>query len=400
MKKRLAVVLMVFLAFAAVSASTLKDPQPAPKLTIDLATLGYKSPIYREHSDREVFRDLTITMQDEFPYVAFISENVAAVYFTRLEREAEAADSAYRLEVFFVDINSGKLVAHRTWKALRKQWWGDGYDSEGTIIAVRGGFLVQADATLELYSPDLQLVKSLDLRASTAKDSAMWSVKVAPGGHVIQVQPGPSVTQVHRGAISSFGGGDSGASIWLKSDTLEKIGTQIYYPGARTVSENSIVLQRVHCIDIERSGEPSRHLYCPEDQSLEFPVFLKNDEVVCSYHTGFVVLSAQGAEIWKAGEPDPGDPKRKLQVGSPVASMDGSRFGVYLTPYKGHSEFDGIRLRGGYLSIFVFDEHSRQRIFIAAGDDNLMGSYALSPQGATLAVIIGKSVAIYQLPSA
>ncbi len=393
MKKTLALILTVLLGFNAVSAATSKGPLPAPALTIDLATLGYPAET-QPFSDTDIFAD-------RLTHFTFVSESVLAVYFTRPKRETDEGDLPRRLEVFFVDINSGKLIEHRTWKTLRKQWSGDGYDTEGTICAVRGGFLVQANATLQLYSHDLRLLKSLDLRASTAKSSAMWSVKSAPGGDMIQVQPGSSLTQVHHGAISWFEGGDSGASIWLRSDTFEQIGTQTYFPGDRTVSENSIVAQRFDCLDImKRSGEPTRHLYCPEHQGVEYLEFLTNDEIIISLNTQFVVLSTQGAEIWKAGEPDPGVSNRRFYIGLPIPSMDGSRFAVYLTPYKRHSDFDGVRLRKGFRSVFVYDGHSRQHIFVAAVDKKLMELSALSTNGATLAIKVGKTVAVYKLPPA
>jgi hypothetical protein len=181
MCKKMTLVIVFLFGIEAVAASA----QPATTSTIDLTTLGYSKAKPINQSNKESFRDLTLLMQDEHSRLSFVSGNVLAMYFNRGPDQAEGGASASandRMEVFFLNLDSGKLIERRTWKTLKRKWFNDSYDTEGRIIEVHTGFVVQASGKLELYSPDLRLVKSYDLRADDSASPEMWSVAVAPGG--------------------------------------------------------------------------------------------------------------------------------------------------------------------------------------------------------------------------
>lgn len=401
MGKTRILVVALLLGLPVILASPLKEQLPTPTLSVNLASLGYNPPKPPSHTDREVFHDLTILMQESGTNFTFVDRNVAAVYFTRpSEKNQHGSSSDYQMEVFFVNTDSGKLIERRIWNTLRRQWFDNSYDSEGKIMEVRNGFLVQANARLELYSPDLRLVKSYDLKANFSDAMGMWNTEVAPGGEVIHVQPSEKVSQAGHGNVSYFaGGGGETEGVWLRADSFEKIATQTYYPGANVISNNSIVSPRIHCVDIQPIGERARHLHCT-DFAPGNPTFLNDNEIVVGYGTNFVVFSTQGTELWKVGAPDPGS-DRKLELGVGSRSLDGSRFVVSASALKRNVEFAGVpigRWLGG--TLLVFDENCRERVFSVTRDKHSMGFVALSSDGGTMAVLTESTLDMYKLPVA
>ncbi len=404
MYKKLILVIALLLGFEAGAASTEKEPQAAPASTVDLAVLGYSrpKPIYR--SNKESFRDLTLLMQDEHSRLSFVSANILAVYFSRLTDKTEgepAATPSYQMEVFFLNLDSGKLIEHRTWETLKRQWFNDSYDTEGRVMEVHTGFLVHASGKLELYSPDLRLVKSYDLGTDDSGPTGMWSVTVAPGGDTIHVQPSAQTNQVRHGSVSYFTGAGEAEGSWLRSDSFGKIGTQVYFGGIHSSSNDAIVTKMAHCLDLQRIGESSRHLACSTPAAAGLPMFLNDREILSVHNTGFSVLSTQGTEVWAAGEPDSGI-HRALSVESHKRSMDGSRFAISITAYKKKVEFDGVSIARSPLdTIVVYDETCRHPVFSVTTPQGPSDSaFALSPDGRTLAVLAGPTVNTYKLPEA
>jgi hypothetical protein len=405
MCKKLTLAIVLLLALEEGATSTEKVPQPAPTSTVDLAILGYSkaNPVYP--SNKESFRDLTLLMQDEDSRLSFVSGNVLAVYFNRPSDKTEAGASAtptYRMEVFFLNLDSGKLIEHRTWTTLKRQWFNDSYDTEGRIMEVHAGFLVHASGKLELYSPDLRLVRSHDLRGDSSGPTGMWSVAVAPGGDTIHIQPSAQqASQVRHGSVSYFTGEGEAEGSWLRSDSFEKIGSQLYFGGPDSISNDALVTKRAHCLDLQRIGERSRHLSCSKPAADGIPMFLNDREILSVHYAGFSLLSTQGTEAWTVGGPDPGI-RRTLLVGSHQRSMDGSRFAISLTAYKKKVEFDGIPVaRSPLETMAVYDETCRRSIFSVSTPEGRADSvFALSPDGRTLAVLAGATVSIYRLPEA
>jgi hypothetical protein len=404
MCKKLILVIVFLLGLEAGAASTGKEPEPAPTSIVDLAILGYGNakPVYR--SNKESFRDLTLLMQDEHSRLSFVSANTLAVYFSRLfgKTEGEHATSPrYQMEVFFLDLDSGKLIEHRTWKTLKRQWFNDSYDTEGRVMAVHTGFLVHASGKLELYSPDLRLVNSYDPCADDSGCTGMWSVAVAPGGNTIHVQPSAQTNQVRHGSVSYFTGTGEAEGSWLRSGSFQRIGSQLYLSGPDSISNDAIVTKRAHCLDLQRIGEPSRHLSCSKPAADGLPMFLNDHEILSVHYSGFSVLSTQGTEVWTVGASDPRI-RRTLLVGSHQRSMDGSRFAISLTAYKKKVEFDGMPIARSPLdTIVVYDEICRQRVFgVTTPGEPADSAFALSPDGRTLAVLAGTAISIYKLPDA
>lgn len=395
---RVLISLMVLMSCALDICASDSRQSPPIRLKIDLTQMGYRPAGPVHYSDKEVFRNLKLLMQDDHRRLSFVSENVLALYFNHPpERNNEAPLTTYPMEVFFVSTDSAKLIDHRTWDTLKRQWFNDSYDTESRILEVRTGFLVDANAKLELYSPDLKLVKTYELRRDAGM--GMWSVEVAPGGDVIHVQPSEQTTQIHRGSASYFTGAGETESTWLRSDSFEKIGTLHYFGGIHSASHDSIVTKSAHCLDLEQGGKPTRHLACSTLPASGVPTFLNDEEVLSVYDTGFSVLSTNGTEIWSAGDSEHGI-HRALMIGSERRSMNGARFAISLTGYKKKAVFDNVPVAHSPLHTLVaYDGRCRQRIFTVTPTQTL-ADFALSPEGRTLAILTGTTITVYTLPKA
>lgn len=369
-------------------------------MRIDLPQITSRPAHCISHGNEDVFRDLTLLMQDGHSRLSFVSENVLAVYFNRPpEQNDKGANTTYPMEVFFINTDSGELIEHRSWATLKRQWFNDSYDTEGRILEVHNGFLVHASAKLELYSPDLKLVKTYDLRGNASTSTGMWSVAVATGGDVIHIQPSEQTTQVRRGSVSIFTGAGETESTWLRPDSFEHTGTLRYFGGIHSASHDSIVTKSAHCLDLEQAGRPTRHLTCSRPAATGVPTFLNDAEVLSVYYTGFSVLSTNGTELWSAGTSDPGI-HRALMSGNDRRSMSGSRFAISLTGHKRRAVFDSVPVAHSPLyTIIAYDERCRQRVFSMTPTMSALEDFALSPEGRTLAVLTGTTISLYTLPA-
>jgi len=396
------VLISLVLLMGSVLGSNASDSSQSPpvRLRIDLPQMLYR-PADSYHSNKDVFRDLTLLMQEGHIRLSFVSENVLAVYFNRPpDQNSDGTGAAYPMEVFFVSTDSGKLIEHRTWSTLKRQWFNDSYDTEGRILEVRNGFLVDANAKLELYSPDLRLAKTYDLRGNASASTGMWSVAVAPGGDMIHIQPSEQTTQIRRGSVSYFTGAGEMESTWLRSDSFVNTGTLRYFGCIHSASHDSIVTKRAHCLDVEQAGKPTRHLTCSPPANTGVPTFLNDEEVLSVYYTGFSVVSTNGEEIWSAGGSDPGI-RRTLMIEKQRRSMSGSRFAISLTGYTRKAVFDKVPVAHSPLhTVIAYDERCRQPIFNMALTIPRLADFALSPGGRTLAVLSGNTISVYTLPDA
>lgn len=372
---------------------------PPVKLRIDLPQMVSRSAKSVSHNDKDAFRDLTLQMQDGHRRLSFVSENVLAVYFNGPPEQNNAGTSTtYSMDVFFVNTDSGRVLEQRTWSTLKRQWFNDSYDTEGRILEVRNGFLVEASGKLELHSPDLKLVKTYELRGDASASTGMWSVVVVPGGDLIHIQPSEQTTQVRRGAVSYLTGAGETESNWLRSDSFEQTGTLSYFGGIHSASHDSIVAKRAHCLDLEQAGRPTRHLTCSSPASTGLPAFLNDAEVLSVYYTGFSVLSTNGTELWSAGSSEPGI-HRALMIVNHKRSMSGSRFAISLTGYKRKAVFDSVPVAHSPLhTIIAYDERCRQRVFSVTPTISAVEDFALSPEGRTLAILSGTTISVYSLP--
>lgn len=392
---------LTLLMVSALGSPASDSSQHAPVcLRIDLPQITSRVANSISQGNADVFRDLTLLMQDGHSQLSFVSENVLAVYFSHPpEQNDKGASATYRMDVFFINTDSGELIEHRTWSTFKRQWFNDSYDTEGRILEVRNGFLVDASAKLELYSPDLKLVKTYDLRGNASTSTGMWSVAVATGGDLIHIQPSEQTTQVRRGTVSIFTGAGETESKWLRSDSFEQTGTLSYFGGIHSASHDSIVAKRAHCLDLEQAGRPTRHLTCSSPASTGLPTFLNDAEVLSVYYTGFSVLSTNGTELWSAGSSDRGI-HRALMIGNHQRSMSGSRFAISLTGYKRKAVFDSVPVAHSPLyTIIAYDEHCRQRVFSMTPTISALEGFALSPEGRTLAVLTGTTISLYTLPA-
>jgi hypothetical protein len=335
---------------------------------IELAKLGYQPP-----SEKELDKDPKLTFQDFRPRMVFVDSGKVALFFTRLSNVRDHADSFPAImEVFYIDINSGELISHKTFPTRFGRGLNDSFDTVSRIIPTQEGFLLHSGNTLFLYSSGLQEKQERQLDASST-----WAVRVAPLGRTFQL--------VRRN-------GDDAEVEVLNPHTLETISSTHTFPSIQSVSDDgSTVTKLAHCLRLQLNNATPRDLCCHDSCSDGLPIFMKPTEILSVYNTGFEVVSTHGEVLWaretKAIKPNQliGDFKRTLI---------GNRFAITLLGLR-NSTFDGIKNSKNRSAILVYDQDKRVQIF---NQSMSFSEFALSPNGTTLAVLRGKTIYVSSLP--
>jgi hypothetical protein len=359
-------------------SSAQPESHGSPARRIELENLGYQPPKWIDVSNQEIARHPDLLLRDAHSRVTFINDNAFVVYFSQpVDASKEPSEFPQVMEAFFVDSRSGALVFHKAWPTRFRRWFNDSFDTEGRIIPVHGGFLVHSGDRLYLYSDDFVLKRDLLLVGEST-----WSVRVAPLGRLIQ-------------ALRINGG--EGEAEWLDSRTLQNLRTNAEFPGIQSVSQDGAVVTKLaHCIDVEQIGDAARHLCCRDECSDGHPTFLNGSEILVAGR-GFEVLSTKGEVRWKRDA----DAKAPSNASGGIAerSLNGNRFTYGLTGWSRKATFDGVKLRKGYDTIFVYDSLSHGRVFDTSAKESAAEfDYALSPNGETLIVLNGSAVLVYALP--
>src|SRR5713226_2497369 len=224
-------------------------------------------------------------------------------------------------------LTPGTLIARRTWNTVKRQWFNDSYDTQGRTMEVRDGFLVRAGTKLELYSSGMQLLRSYELHDDGSGAVKAWSVAVAPGGNTIHIQPSKGPAEVRHSSVFHFTGGDETEGVWLRSDSFQKVYSQMDLPGPHSVSDNAVATRRVHCLELHSVGEPTRSLCCSGACGDGIPTFLSNHEILSVYRSGFSVLSTNGNELWNRNAAG----SKGLDLEDQARSMNGLRFAISAT---------------------------------------------------------------------
>ena len=356
------------LMFASPSGASL------PAVRIELGNCGYTKhkPHYKEHVH------LSDVPLDENARLA-LSGRTLAIYFSDW--------SAQKMEALFVDVDSGKCVARRSWPIAKRVGLNDSADTQARILVTSGGFLVHTSATLALYSASLELITTYPLGGygtpfSKRGDPRGWSVRVAPGGKVIHVQPLTSQR--------------SDQSIWMDAVTLKELGTQIHRAGVETVSENAIVTRMGQglMIDEKNSGP---HDLCSVEACKGLPETLNNEEVLVLGRTGFTVVSTHGDQLWQRTARQFWT--KDFFIDSHSRSLTGKHFAIVVGTI-GNASFDGSKVaRDPKRSILVYDCACRSKVLdVSVSADEAPGS-DISLDDGRLVVLSGTTVSIYPLPN-
>jgi hypothetical protein len=346
-----------------------------PFVEIQLCDLGYQPAKDTRKKGSGIPRDLSILYDDANPRLTFIDEKSLVVYVSRFQSQPQQDGSpeSRSMEAFFIDTSSGVLVAHKAWPTRRRRWFNERWDTEARVIALGEGLLVHAGNKLTLYSADFKERASLPL-----DEGSLWAVTVTPTGRVFHLQ-----------RIN----GDQAEGEWLSSDTLARLRSQYEEPGITSASEHAVVTALSHCAQLQAIGDSPRDLCCSDTCRAALPEFISGNEVLLVCRNGFRVLSINGEELWKV---ETAKNIRNGAIADRQLSLNGNRFAIALNGDRG-AIFDRVKVPNGQSVVMVYDVPRRAPVFRTAISGNSF-SFALSPDGGMLAVLIGDTVRLYKIP--
>ena len=310
MKKR---TLSYLLVSALVAVGTPKDSQKSkqtgdesPILHINLGDLGYHQSQECTYKGTGVPRDLSVLNDDYKKRIVFIDDQSVVVYQSHCLPEKGSAPSPRSVEAFFVNPQSGMLIAKQSWPTIKRRWLNERWDTQARILALADGVAVQAGRSLMVYSARLEKKEELRL-----EDGPRWAASVAPQGHTIHLQ--------------RIEDDNNARGEWLTSDTLKDLRSQNEMAGVVSVSDTAVVYKLAHCLQLQAIGEAPRNLYCADAPHLGLPLFLTNSDVLSVYDKGFGVWSLDGGRLWGR------EVTKGTVLGSHKRSLQGNRFALLLS---------------------------------------------------------------------
>jgi hypothetical protein len=352
--------------------STKSEP---PFAEIDLRKLGYEPAKESRYSGTGIPRDLSVLNDDSKKRLAYIGDDMLAIYFSHLPKFDHPAELAsFSMEALFVNPSSGSLISRRIWPTHKRKWLNDRWDTQARIIALHDSFLVHAGDSLTLYSTDQHEKASVPL-----ENTYRWAAVVSVLGHTVHLQ--------------RIKEDNSTEGSWLASDSLKQLKTQPEAAGIISASDSAVVTDLAHCVQLQAVGKSSRDLCCFDPCRLGLPEFLSEKEIVSVYANGFIVLSDQGEKLWGRETPIAGNGI----VANHVRSLEGNRFAIVISSER-NIVFDDVKIAKGHPTIVVYDRSSRERIMaVAVGSTEQPVELALSENGDVLAVLVGDVVRLYRV---
>jgi len=122
--------------------------------------------------------------------------------------------------------------------------------------------------------------------------------------------------------------------------------------------------------------------------------FLTESEIVLVHDDGFSVFAPDGKDLWSLRSNCQKQHCLNVDV---KTSLQSSRFVISLFGYRSAS-FDGIRVASGETEILVYDGSKRLQVTHVPVGKTTDFDFALSPDGSTLAILVGEVVRIYGIP--
>jgi len=341
-------------------------------LEIHLADLGYRPTQNYHYPGTGIPRDLSILNDDYKKRLVFIDQNTLVVYQShyRLQNQNDGVPESRHMEAFFINPKTGTLMVRKTWPTIKRRWLNERWDTQARIFAVAGGFLVHAGNALTLYSAGLEQKAQLAL-----EDGPQYAVTVAPLGRTMHLQ---------RIYPDNQAEGE-----WFDSDTLKKLRSQHEMAGITSASDQAVVDELAHCLQLQSVGEAPRNLYCDNPSRLGLPLFLNESEILAVRYKGFTVWSTKDEALW--GHEGP------VMIGSHERSLNGNRFAISMTGNSG--TFDQVKIPKERDVIVVYDRDTRSKIFqLTLKRSTEVNGFELSPDGSVLAVLLGDTVQLFKIP--
>jgi len=396
-----ALVLLLGAASPAFPTRARQTAIPVPERQIDLGAMNFAQPKIPNYSDSELFSDISLFFQDVHPHVEFVSESELVVYSSDVVDERVMArngqspvpEPAHRLQAFFVDADDGNLISHQVWQTRRRRFFNTKSDTQAQIMPVRNGFLLHANDTLALYSPDLHKKQEIQLDPSSE-----YAALVAPGGDVFFLERSNPGVVVRSDSVSTVVNAEYGLLTahgeWHSSETFEKLRSRDLSPGAaQSVSSDSFAERWYQCVDLQRADSPQSHLCCVDPCRYGLAMFLDDRQIVMQVRSGFQVLSTSGELLWRREDPN----WNNFGVDDDARSLDGSQFAMLLFANR-KIKFDDTEIPKRWFAVLVYDRAQRTKVFSVVWKSEGVRAFALSPEGHRLAVLRGTNLLLYRIP--
>jgi hypothetical protein len=354
-----------------------------PLWVADLKPLGFRK-----------FRRGFVNDYGSMSSIAFSKDRVAVEFDTFNRERASTPNAAvlpnpqpFRLIVVFLDADTGKQSAIRSWPAAA-------LDPDVVYSTYGGRFLVHlhevkqgegvGPSTLILLSQTFEELKRLQLALAGRLRHEWWEVETSPDGRVLllcHVQEGVEEDQL------------------LNPDTFERqaVWKDVHTGGASSVASHEMIRKRGLASDTPdmvsvRTPEQTWHAL----RSFEgHPKLLTENLIVATggrkEHSGGVEVSRTTGEVVFSEDLRIGG--RRTRIDAPIVSAGGKRFAAIVNSCIGN------RCYGYRRFVFVWEPSNQDPVLGLQISANapLFAAAALSPDGSLLAVVNGTTLEVYQV---
>ena len=364
------VFVFVLILFFSRQGSSKTSRDLSPVWTIDLAASGYQN----DTSTHDQYLDLRASNEG----VAFSDEGAMVAFFvTKAEipelsnRKDAKLGSPFRLRAVFVDIPGRKIKSTNDWPTRALPSW--------LMPTADGKLIIRTGDSLQLYSSQFSLVKERPLETSGRRFES-WYVRGSPSGKVVWLD--------HEDGGSNVEVLDASSLQRLFGWEQEALGSWF------SVSDHAIAKRPVSSpqqVIIKSVGDQWRVLYdAGVGGCVGEPSFVSDNMLITGPCDSVGLISTSGEVLMKDKIP-----KGEHIEGDVAASRNGKMAAVSLMRTKGGA-FD-TSIRRSSTTVLVYDLERRSVVLRVEVNPLPRSSYhfALSPDGASLAVMTDSTVKIY-----
>ena len=356
-----------------------------------------KPPDYAPIWSQEIVPDLSRTRNGGQPLL--LDSNRAGVAFLKGQlivyavdrdlgqlssRKSPEISSPFRLHVWLLNANSGKLI-------LTKDWGTRVHDS--AVQVTTGGVLVMTGGIVGLYSADFAKVRNLVLPLDNSvlplDEYRGLITRVSATGKTIMVERRNQKRNLSR--LDVFDGStlepkQSWEQSWLLSyESISDAGIATAYSGLHKILVADFGGKRWNAI-AKTTG------FCA---SMNEPSFVTDDRLVYGCD-GLIVASTDGRVLMTDSFP-----KGDTQSGKASVAQEGEFVAVSLNSkeVKKHLLTE-VNVRLTAMRVVVYDLALKKRAFAVDVDPLPKNDYdfALSPDGSKLAILNDRKVSVYSVP--
>ena len=371
---------------------------------LDVGGLGFANPHRPEMSTGPFPHDPVCYLASGQVVVTFVGR-VTTVGLP--QRGQPDVSLPFRLHALFIDATSGKVRAEREWPTASAR--------SCVLPSTEGKFVVFTPDKLMQYSPNLALVRELDLPLRREATWDAWELHPSPGGRYLLIsydaKSNASLDRVLDDAVKSrdndlitraLAQAEAGEDL-VDTEELRILGNWTVRFGVdfaglpKSISDQGVLVLGDKLGRFDRPWEP----FPGRSRSLGFFI---NDQVLLALRSkpprllGFDLRDTHGQLLFKEDFPDNGE----ILAGPVRCGAGGQRVAFAFIKGKGGISALDIAPHYSLKRIIVFDVPSRQWIYRLDGKRQRitkLSGLALSPDGSQLGIIDQDGVLkAYRLP--